>query len=211
MRRRRRSRRTRHTRRLTNPRCRALIIPHTPRQIRQLRRTHHLLPARRRIIRVLEPVKAPIAPWLQLIRERIALAARRDATVLRAPAVGGRAPLVCAPVEDPDAAARHREVEVVGAEVAAGVGGLDDEFFARDGAGGEGESGVVLVSSSFQTLNIVHQAKVNKEEDSLITRTTPTRLRAPCQLDRRKPITQIITDRPWALVRAHERGPVGDA
>lgn len=93
---------------------------------------------KRRVIRVLEPVKPPVAPGLEGVGERGALAAVRDTAVGGA---GEAAELGLAAVEKADAAAGDVEVEVVASEVAAGGGGLDDHFLAGDGAVGEGESG----------------------------------------------------------------------
>lgn len=100
------------------------------------------LPRNIRIIRVLEEIKPPVAPRLQLLREVITLRARGDAAILLAPAIRRRTPLARAAIEQTDAAAWHGEVEVVLPEVAAGVGGLDYVDFAGGGAGGECESGM---------------------------------------------------------------------
>lgn len=95
------------------------------------------------VVGVLEPVEAPLAAGLELGRERGALGPAGDAAVLRArqrPAVLARAA-----VEEADAAARHHQVEVVRAQVAARVGRLHHHGLAADGAGGEGDPGRGLV------------------------------------------------------------------
>ena len=119
------------------------LLPNTPRLIRQLLRARNLLEAHSRIIRILKPIEPPLAARLKLLRETITLGSRRDTAVLLAPAVGRSTELRGTCVEDTDAATRHSDVEVVVAEVAAGVCGLHDHFLAGDGAGCECHSGGV--------------------------------------------------------------------
>lgn len=58
------------------------------------RRARHLLEAHRRVIRALEPVEAPVAARLELLREAVAGTAGSNTAVPLAPAVGRRAELV---------------------------------------------------------------------------------------------------------------------
>jgi hypothetical protein len=52
----------------------------------------------------------------------------------------GGAELDFAAVEDADAAARHQDIELVGAKIATGVRRLDDHRLASDRTGGKGKS-----------------------------------------------------------------------
>ena len=58
-----------------------------------------------------------MAAQLEFVQERVALRARRDTAVLRAPAAGWRTPFGRAAVEVAHAAAGHGQVEVVGADI----------------------------------------------------------------------------------------------
>jgi hypothetical protein len=157
---------------------RRLPTPDAPTLIRNRLGASDLLELHIRVVAVLEEVKAPVAPSLQLLGERIALRARGDAAVLLAPAVGWRAELVSAGVEQPDAAAGHGEVEVVLAEVAARVGRLHDVHFAFGWTGGECESMYVSVWLGLMVFM----------DCSLVAGTAPVRLSSSRKLDCRESI-----------------------
>lgn len=116
---------------------RRLAIPNAARLIRKRLRARNLLERNIRVVSALEPVEAPVAARLELLGEAVALRARRNPAILLSPAVWRRAPLVGARVEHADAAAGHREIEVVLAQIAARVGGLHDQLLALYGARGE--------------------------------------------------------------------------
>jgi hypothetical protein len=115
-----------------------IITPHTARDGRQGTRAADLLERHVGVVRILEPVEAPVAPLLEERGHLVALAARADAAVAFA---GDTAELRRAAVEETDAAAGHLDVEVVAAQIATGVCRLDDHGLAGYGARGECEPG----------------------------------------------------------------------
>jgi len=111
----------------------------TARLGRKLRGASDLSEVNIRVVGALEPVEAPVAAGLEGGGEAVARRLGGDTAVLLAPAGGGSAKLAGAGVEDANAAAGHGNIEVVVAEIAASVGGLDDHGLALDRAGLEGK------------------------------------------------------------------------
>ncbi|KFY84265.1 hypothetical protein V500_09447 [Pseudogymnoascus sp. VKM F-4518 (FW-2643)] len=143
-------------------------------------RTRDALEGDGRVVGVLEPVEAPVAPGFEGRGEGVALAPRGDAAVLGAPPGGGRAVLGGAGVEDAEAAAGHLGGVSGGvlilAKVTTRIRRLHDHLLARHRAARKGQ---------------------------LVAGTAPARLRPTRYRDRSVSICQAVRDGPWALIRAH--------
>lgn len=95
-----------------------IIVAAAAGTLNQLVRTLDLLEGEVWVVRVVEPVEAPVAAVFEGVGHGLALVAARDAAVLLA---CDSAELGGAAVVDAEPAARHEEVEMVGSEVASGV------------------------------------------------------------------------------------------
>lgn len=121
------------------------LVPHAACLVRELLGACDLFEGNSWVVRILEPIKAPVATCLQLLREAVTLRARRNATVLLTPSLRRCTPLGCACVVYADTASRHGKVKVVRSEVTASVGSLDNHLLAADGTRCECQSRHFLV------------------------------------------------------------------
>ncbi|KAH8168092.1 hypothetical protein CIB48_g129 [Xylaria polymorpha] len=153
----------------------AVVVAPAVRDGGKLGRASDLLEVDVGVVRVLEPVEAPVAAVAEGRGHvaGVALAAAADAAVLLARQ--GLTELAPAAVEEAHAAAGHQQVEVVVAEVAARVGALHDHGLARDRP---------------------------RREVELVARAAPRALGPAPDRRRREPVRQLVVDRPRRVVAA---------
>jgi len=105
--------------------------------LRQFSRAFYATEIHSRIIRVREPVESPVTSRLQLRRQLAALGLATDSTILCTPTVLRRTPLTGASIEKTYATAWNHQIEMILAQIAAGVGNLNNHRFAVGRATGK--------------------------------------------------------------------------
>lgn len=153
----------------------------TPSLLNNLSRASNLSEGNIWVIRSVPPVPSPGATLANDVWDDRALVLARNTTVSSAPSVSSSVVLGSTSVEDSDTSSWHGNVKVVGSQITAGVGGLDNHLLAGGWAGGEGE---------------------------LVAGAAPGGLGLAVDADGGETVGEVVVDYPWLLVGAHVGGAV---